>query len=308
MKQQAEKTPTYFIDAGDAFFNSPYPDQTNADKKKAIAEAILKSYNAMDCQVMNIGSYDLAYGKDFIMQLVAVADFPMISANTRDADSKDLLFEPTYILNTEDMSIGFIGVTNGNTRQSEFLFSDPVAAVVEQIAELKGQVDLIVVLANVVDNYESRLANEVEGIDFLIRSNTGRVNRVPQKVNQTHIIRNGNRGKYAGVLHIIHPDPVAQLRDVSQHLSRISFTENRLEAMARDIPEDMTLEEYYQGDATKMELILKLKKEKQDKLELIERQTNRFSYEAVALDTKVADDPEILPLVIDYYADGTKPN
>ena len=261
----------------------------------------------MDCKAFNVGVNDLAYGKEYIKKLEQLAEYPFVSANILDATTKDTLFQRSVILETPDLTLGIVGVTNGDGRQKEFIFSDPVVAARKEVDRISSRVDMVILLANVNDLYETRLANEVAGVDFLIRSHTARVNRTPQKIENTVIIRNGNRGKYAGIHHISKPEEVGGMQDVSRQRSRIRFTENRLKSLAKEVPEGVSLEEFYQADSARLVLIQRLRNEQKNNLEAMTKLGNGFYFEALALDEKIADDPEIEPLVAAFVTPQPTP-
>ncbi len=301
-----ETEATYFIDAGDAFFKNPYVVQSKREKLTATAEAILQSYNIMGCQVMNIGMNDLAAGYDFIEKLQDQADFPFISANIMQVNTEKLLFAESAIIRTQAKTLGFVGVTIGDKRLKEFTFSDPVEAANRAVAALRDKVDLVFLLANVDDRTETTLTKEVAGIDFLIRSKTGSMYRNPKEKNDVVIIRNGKQGKYAGALKITQVDKVSKLKNVSAQRTRIKFTDNRLQALSRDLEVGQTLEERYAEDEKRLQLIKRLQKEKQDNMELIKTLKNSYFYEPIPLNDKVEDAPEVAEIVADYMPKKNK--
>ncbi len=298
---------TYFVDAGDAFFKYPYIAENQQDQLKDVARAIVASYNLMGCKVMNVGTNDLAGDLDFINELQQSADYPFISANIKNAATDEYLFEPYTIIQTQDQTLGFVGVTKGDDRLKSFTFANPVEAAQKAIDEIKDKVDLVFLMANVDDNTEKALTTEVKGIDFLIRSKSGSLQRIPKQQDGTVVIRIGKQGKYAGVLKIRNVDPVSEMKNVSSQYTRIKFADNRLNALSKAVEEGKTLEEQFADDDNRLKLITRLRAERQTNVDLIHKLKNSYYLEAIALNDKIEDTPEIAAIVKDYMPQDTKP-
>lgn len=295
-----ETEATCFIDAGDAFFMTPYIVQSKREKLEAIAGSILSSYNVMGCQLMNIGANDLAAGGDFILGLQEQADFPFISANILNAESEKAMFEPSAIIEVNGLKLGFVGVSTGDKKIKDFTFTDPVEAANQAIIKIKDKVDFVFLLANVDDHMENKLAQEVGDIDFLIRSKTGSLYRNPKEQNGVVVIRNGKQGKYAGVLKIKRFDDVSKLTNVSAQNKRIKFAENRLNAMSKGLDDGKSLEEHYAEDAKRLQLITRLREEQKTNADLIRNLKNSYYFEAIPLNEKIEDTPEVAQIVAEF--------
>ncbi|MBC8191825.1 MAG: hypothetical protein H8E18_05570 [FCB group bacterium] len=265
-----------------------------------MATAIIAAYNVMECRVMNVGTNDLAAGLDFILEMEQKANFPFISANTKDANTDKFLFEPYTIIKTHDQTLGFVGITKGDNRVKEFAFSDPIEAAQKSIDEIKDKVDLVILMANVDEKLEKALTAEVEGIDFLIRSKSGSLQRNPRQQDGTTIIRIGKQGKYAGILRIRNVDNVSQMKNVSSQYTRIKFADNRLKAMTKGLEEGVTLEEHFADDENRLKLISRLRNERETNVELIKKLKNSYYLEPIALNEKIEDTPEVAEIVKDY--------
>jgi 2',3'-cyclic-nucleotide 2'-phosphodiesterase (5'-nucleotidase family) len=300
MKELAETEATYLVDAGDALFKYPYIADDEGEHLKEVATAIISAYNVMDCRVLNIGTNDLAAGLDFILEMEKMANFPFISANTKDASTDKFLFKPYFILETHDQKLGFVGITKGDNRVKEFVFSDPVEAAQKSIDEIKDKVDLVFLMANGDDKLEKQLTAEVTDIDFLIRSKTGSLQRNPRQEDGTTIIRIGKQGKYAGVLRIRNVDNVSQMKNVSSQYTRIKFSDNRLKAMTKGLEDGVTLEEHYADDENRLKLITRLRDERKTNVDLIKKLKNSYYLEPIALNEKIEDSPEVAAVVKDY--------
>ena len=254
----------------------------------------------MGCKVMNIGTNDLAAGVEFVSQLQNMAEFPFISANIMAAGETTLMFPPSAIVKTHDRTLGFVGVTVGDKRLKEFDFDDPIKSAKAAVAELKDKVDLIFLMANVDEKTEKMLTQEVDGVHFLLRSKTGSMQRNPKEQNGTVVIKIGKQGKYAAALKIRNVEESSKMTNVSAQYSRIKFTQNRLDALAKDLKSGETLEEHYAGDEKRLQLISRLRAEQDQNKLTITQLRNTYYLEATPLNDKIEDTPEVALIVEDY--------
>jgi len=297
MKELAKTQAVYLVDAGDLFFKHPYVTQAKRELQLETARAILNAYNLMDCQVLNVGANDLGAGLEFITEMATTANFPFISANVTSAGSDVLLYEPSHIVKTHDMTLGFVGVSIGDRRLKEFDFKDPVESAKVAIAAIRDKVDLVFLLANVDDRTELELAQAIGDIDFLIRSKTGSLQRNPKEHNGVVVVRNGKQGKYAGALKIRRVDNITPMKNVSAQQKRIKFSQSRLLAMSKGLEDGKTLEEHYAKDEKRLLLIKRLRDEQANNESLIKKLKNSYYFDPMPLNEKVADTPEVAEVV-----------
>jgi 2',3'-cyclic-nucleotide 2'-phosphodiesterase (5'-nucleotidase family) len=85
------------LDAGDAFFASAVLANRNAEGDKLQAKGLLQGYATIGCDALNVGGFDLAAGKDFLMSLAEGSSIPFISANLTDTEN-NLLFRHLQLL------------------------------------------------------------------------------------------------------------------------------------------------------------------------------------------------------------------
>lgn len=293
------KTPTYFVDAGDAFFQALAIASKEEKKLRSMADGITNIYNAMGCKVMNVGRNDLALGAEFITHIQSTAKFPMISANIISLKSGQPAFEPYFILETPDLKIGLIGVTLPNPNAStDYKFNDPLTSAQGAIDAIKSDVDVVIVLASLEDSQIPNFVAGVKGADFVVSSRSFRVSSQPKTdANGVTLIQNGTRGKYAGILHVKRSDKVGTLRNLSPERNQLSFTYDRLEDLEKPVPPGMTVDEYYQDDGAKTQLLGTLRNQKQQREKIINESKNNFWFIPIALSADVVDDPDILLMV-----------
>ena len=72
------------LDAGNLFFRKPPSNEIERKEFLLKSEYILKAYNRMGCDGLNIGEADFILGLDALMALREKANFPFISSNVKE--------------------------------------------------------------------------------------------------------------------------------------------------------------------------------------------------------------------------------
>ena len=110
--------------AGDFFFSTPQIDLSNKQSEKFRAEYILEGFETIGYDVLNVGHYELLAGLPFLKKMSKKANIPFISANIKDSNSKELVFEPYQIIEKNGLKIGIIGLTNKLPDSSKSMIAD----------------------------------------------------------------------------------------------------------------------------------------------------------------------------------------
>ena len=92
------------ISAGDAIQGSPLVNLSQG--RTAIEFMNLAGYD-----LMVPGNHEFDWGTENLLDLEKLADFPFISANIYDSETKAPLFSPSIIFDTDLGKIGIVGVT-----------------------------------------------------------------------------------------------------------------------------------------------------------------------------------------------------
>jgi 5'-nucleotidase / UDP-sugar diphosphatase len=190
------KETTLLLDAGDFFQGHPIGTVTKG-------QAIINYYNDIGYDAMALGNHDYDMGEKSLIDALANAKFPVLSANIIDTNTSDIpkYLRPYVIIEKLGIKIGIIGITTTDTEKMCFPdnikcldFQDEKAALNKYIPIVKAQgADIIVVVAHLglpydpEPAYQSRynadgtsknnerywgydaqeLAHEVPGIDIL---------------------------------------------------------------------------------------------------------------------------------------------
>ena len=107
-------------------FTSPLVlDNTrSADEYKA--KNIIKGYEEIGCDAINIGGYELAGGVKFLQSIMDATDIPFISANLRIKSTGKLFTDPYVIVDREPFRVGVIGLTRLIKDENKFIVMDDI--------------------------------------------------------------------------------------------------------------------------------------------------------------------------------------
>ena len=192
--ERATNPHVLLLEAGDAFHGLSI---ANLSQGKAIVEIM----NAMEFDAMVPGNHDFNFGQARLMELAAMARFPLLAANLTPTTL------PSHIIREiGGKRVAIIGVTTPETgfkthpRNVEGLtFADPVAVVSRLVDTLRPQVDFIVALSHLGQDgdYTSiKLAQEVQGIDLIIDGHSH--DTLALQVGRTIIVQAGEFGNNLG--------------------------------------------------------------------------------------------------------------
>lgn len=195
-KQLKKETPSLFLAAGDMIQGNSW---TNLFEGKPAIEVM----NAMGFDAMVVGNHEFDFGKTVLAERVVQANFPVLAANVTGLD----LLKPYVIKKVNGVRVGIIGVVTEETPSAthpsnvEGLTFLPAAKTVEHyVEELKGKVDIVVVLSHLGYNADMTLASTVKGIDVIVggHSHTKAVKHIT--VGNTIIVQAWEHALVLGVL------------------------------------------------------------------------------------------------------------
>lgn len=138
------------VDAGDATQGASFATITQG-------QDVIRMMNSAGYNVMAAGNHEFDYGTEQLMKNVGLADFPVLSANVLLNGAP--MLEKNTIISVGNHKIGFIGLTTTATATSTnpsqlkgVEFEDELKTAKEQIAELSGKTDAIVLICHMGNN------------------------------------------------------------------------------------------------------------------------------------------------------------
>jgi 2',3'-cyclic-nucleotide 2'-phosphodiesterase (5'-nucleotidase family) len=147
------------LDAGDALFSDHYLAQMSE------GAIVVESMNLMGYDAMTLGERDLALDPNVLHERIAQADFAVVSANVFLDGA--YVADPYVISNMAGHRVAIVGLTGALPGQPPvYTVEDPVETARSVVAEIAGQVDVIVALVHVGLEQE-RLLSSIPEIDVI---------------------------------------------------------------------------------------------------------------------------------------------
>ncbi|MBT2638166.1 bifunctional UDP-sugar hydrolase/5'-nucleotidase [Bacillus sp. ISL-39] len=200
LKSQNENV--LFLDGGD-LFHGTLP--LVASKGQAILPALKKM--GLDGWVP--GNWDFAYGKEQFSSLAKDLPFPTIACNVKEENDNQSFLKPYIIKNLKGIKVGVIGLTYpyvDETMPASFskglVFSKGVEETRQCVDELKGSVDLIVLLSHMGLPLDVELAALIDGIDIILSGHSHDRVEKPITVNGSLVVQAGSSASFIGKLEI----------------------------------------------------------------------------------------------------------
>jgi 5'-nucleotidase len=239
---KAAKGNALFLDAGDPFQGSLF--YTHYKGKAELAVMNLMRYDAMA-----IGNHEFDDGPKPLAEFIRGARFPVVSANIRAANDRDLAgrIRSSVVVTRGGRKIGIVGVTTEDTPSianpgPNIRFVKAETALRPVIDRLRRDgVDIIVALSHLGLARDKEIAAAVEGIDVIVggHSHTLLSNSIQGAAGPYPVVAKSPRG--SNVL-------IVQAYAYTRYLGRIDVTFDRKGVahawsgdpipLVQDIPED----------------------------------------------------------------------
>ncbi len=265
---------------------------------------MLDGYSRIGCDAINVGHYEMLNGLAFLKKMDELCEIPFLSANLRDVETNDLIFEPYRIVEKGTLTVGIVGVTDKLPDTSKSMITDDyIEAGNRYINEVSKKADLVVILVNSDRKTYGDLPVKFANADFIVTSGSTNMTRpnTPQKEGGPYIYSCGKQGKYLSVLTVNYADDDEPIVDVSSHEKNIKSIQKRFERLQKKDPEK-PLEELYANQKNVLKLIEQYRMDIQESENVIEEAVNTMQFETVALNKKIKDNPEFLAFVDESLA------
>jgi len=196
--------------------------------------------NRMGYDALTIGKGELRLGSERLLQVMAQADFPFLSANLTRGEGGPLLGRPHVVLPVNGHRVAIIGVTAPEATdihqlaEGEVGVLNPIEAVRQQIEVVKAQTDVIIVLSYLGLDMDQELARQVKGIDLIVGGCSGK--NLGEPIQDELSGTAGNRGEWLGIIDL----------ELDGRGRIISYKARNLE-LGESIPEDQELNAWLQS-------------------------------------------------------------
>ena len=193
------------VDAGDRWTGNAYVDMAATPGMPMIA-----LMNRLGYDVATLGNHEFDHGQAFLGRMIDSMAFEVVCANVTSDTCTFPQLPPYVVLDKDGIRIGFVGVvTNyegpghpaGNASSFEGLeFPDPQAEAIRRAEELRGRVDVLVLVSHMGDDRDEELLGRTRLFDLVIGGHTHVLRDTV--VNGTLLTQTGKDLRYVGVTEI----------------------------------------------------------------------------------------------------------
>ena len=273
------------LDSGNFVADKPLaePSLEHAGLK---AELILRAMDRMGYHAMAVGEMDLYLGLKRLTDLSSMTGVSLLSANLVDSRGK-ALFKTHIVLKAGGTTVGVIGLTATPANRRMFsqrvpgvTVTDPNLAAKEEIADIREECDLVVVLSNIGYLRDLELVKAVPGIDILISGGTKRFMRRPVIESGALVTSGYYEGRAVGKL-VMELDG-----EIKGWISRqeLNLMDKQIKAAVKKVGTPA-------GKLRHDTLV-----EKREEA----RQWTKYKPDLINLDPSFADDPQVASMITDY--------
>jgi hypothetical protein len=267
----------------------------------------------MGYDAVNVGEKDLMFGVKFLSDASQKAKFSFVSANLVDKKSGKGIFKPYVIKEIAGLKVGIFGLLDDafnptlQEKERELKILDPVSTSKTLTKSLREYCDLIVLLSQLGESKDRKLARENPQIDLILGGGGESKMAVTDRVNEVSIYRLEPRGGYIGKIDYSLADTRKPLKFLtSSERDEMEKKLERLTARSKQIKSEMA-KTGKQGEMKVKELrFLESKQKELEKALLTLESKNAYRHAAIPVQISVKDDPGVMKGVETYRAESAK--
>lgn len=191
------------LDAGNLFFQKTPQNDIERSQMVMKAEYIVKAYNTIGCEALNIGQTDLLLGVNVLQQLQHQALFPFVSSNIFYRATGEPVFKQYSICQVDGLKIGILGVCPPDAPHAEsIVIADPADAAREALKTIEGQSDMVILLSTCGKETDKRLAALFPEVRIIVSGNTDSNTSTGNIDADTAIVSSKKQGQCLGRLDV----------------------------------------------------------------------------------------------------------
>lgn len=301
------------LDTGNLLFRRPL--QTETKRKDALlrVQLLIQSYNEMGYDAVNVGEKDLMMGLGFLAESAQKANFPFLSANLIDRKTQKTIFSPYLLKEIAGLKIAILGLLddqfNPTLREIDpnLTLLDPIATSKNLTRNLRERADLIVILSQLGELKDRRLARENHQIDLILGGGGEAQRAVIDRVNEIPIFRLEPRGGYLGRIDYTLVDVRRPIKfSLSSERDELEKRLERLITRTIQIKSDMARSGKQEETRVKELKFLESKQKELENALLALENKNFYRHTAIPVQLSVEDDPKIMKGVEHYRTESAK--
>jgi hypothetical protein len=267
----------------------------------------------MGYDAVSVGDKDMMMGFKFLSDVAQKARFPFISANLVDKKIEKGMFKPYVVKEIAGLKIAIVGLLDDTfnaslqEREPGLVILDPISTSKALTKSLREHCDLIVVLSQLGESRDKKLAKENPQIHLILGGGGESRRAVSERVNEVPIYRLEPRGGYLGRIDYSFADtnkPIKFL--ISSERDDIEKRLERLDTRSMQIKSEMAKSGKQEEVKSKELKFLESKQKELERTLLALEDKNFYRHTAVPVQLSVKDDPKISKGLEIYRAESAK--
>lgn len=206
-KIRKENENVLVVDCGDMFLKNKKPGELRA-------KTIAKAMGIMKYDAINVGDYDLGFGKQFFSEAAKENSLPFVSANIGLADEKiknaKNTIQPYKIIQLNGFKVGVTGITpaiyfTDETIKKELsIITDMNGELQKLIKEMNKEADFSILLSHLGNDATKNYLemNDLEKVFVTVSGHGRHLSFEPRLIKNTYMVQNSTSGESIGVLKI----------------------------------------------------------------------------------------------------------
>ena len=195
------------LDGGDALVIDYFSRESERQKARKRAEVVLKLYEKMRYDALNIGDTDIGLGVEYLRNLQKRVEISFLSANLKDRKTGRPIFNPYLIKDVGGAKIGIIGLVTANIpsylqkEMMNYLVEDPIKVAVNMVRGPMSHCSHIFALAHLTPLEIESLAKRVPDISIIIGGQDCSF-VLPNKISQSIVVQTDAFGHHVGRMNL----------------------------------------------------------------------------------------------------------
>lgn len=306
-------TKILLLDTGNLFFRKP--PQTETKRKDALlrVDLLIHAYNQMGYDAVNVGEKDLMMGGRFLSEVIPRAKFSLVSTNLVDKKTGKSVFKPYVIKEVVGLKVAILGLLDDQfnptlqERDPGLSILEPVAALKAAMKGLREYCDLIIVLSQLGESKDRKLARENRDIDLILGGGGESTRAVMERENGTSIYRLEPRGGYLGRVDYSLADTRRPIKFILS--GEQEELEKKLERLiTHSMQMKMEMSKSVNRDEMKIKQLnfLESKQKELEKALMAFEDKNFYRHTAIPVQAAISDDPRVVKELEAYRAESAK--
>jgi 2',3'-cyclic-nucleotide 2'-phosphodiesterase (5'-nucleotidase family) len=195
------------LDGGDALAIDYFSRKSEKEKARKRAEVVLRLYEKIGYDALNIGDTDIGLGVEYLKNLQKQVRIPFLSANLKDRKTGKPVFNPYLIKDVGGAKVGIIGLLTANVpsylqkEMMNYLVEEPIKVAINIVHGPMSHCSYIFALAHLTPSEIESLAKRVSDISIII-GGQDRSLVFPNKISRSIVAQTDAFGFHVGRMNL----------------------------------------------------------------------------------------------------------